>query len=84
MTNSNVSQIIEDLAIENFNLYSENYPLTNDGLATNEASENVADLAKSYFESRNEVEIERDNQLGIDLSDYVDYCMSAFSKYLQK
>jgi hypothetical protein len=82
MTTSNVSQIIQDLSIDNFRLYPEQYPLTQDGLATDEATENIQDLAKYYFDVRNEDEIERDNNLGIDLTDYVEYCMSAFSSFL--
>ena len=83
MNKQNVEQIIKDLAMDNFSLYPENYPLTKDGTTTDEAMENIADLAKLYYETREEEEKERDNKLGIILPDYVDFCMSAFSRFLQ-
>lgn len=83
MTNSNVSQIIQDLAIDNFSHYPENYPLTDDVIATDEAMENIADLGKSYFEARTEDEIERDSKLNINVADYVGFCMDSFSHFLK-
>ena len=82
MTTSNVSQIIQDLAIDNFSIYPGNYTLTKEGLATDEAMENIADLGKSYFEARTEDEIKRDSKLNINVADYVGYCMDAFSRFL--
>jgi hypothetical protein len=82
MKTENVKQTIQELFRQNFNLYPASYPLTESGLATNEASETVADVAKAYFEHRNESEIERDENLGITMIDYVDWCMDEFSSLI--
>jgi hypothetical protein len=79
MKKQNVEQIIKELFRQNYNLYPESYPLNENGEAENEASENVADVAKGYYANRTESEIERDEQLGITEIDYVEWCMAEFS-----
>ena len=83
MEKSNVEQIIQELATQNFNMYNESYPIENN-LATDEATENAQELAISYFEHRNESEIVRDNNLSITKIDYIDFVMSAFSTWVQE
>jgi hypothetical protein len=83
MKKSNVEQIIKELAMNNFNLYSGSYPLKN-GLATEEATMSVQDLGISYYNNREESEFERDEELGITQIDYVDWCMDSFATWIEK
>lgn len=73
---------ITELAKENFTLYPEDYPIEN-GLVTNEASENVSGLAENYWNNRTELDIKRDEEGGVTLIDYVEWCQAAFSAILQ-
>ena len=84
MKTENVQSIIRDLAYANFNMYPECYPLNEDGAATDEASMAVQDLASNYYDNRQEAEIERDEELGITETDYVEWCMAAFSNHIVK
>jgi len=83
MNKENVEQIIKELANDNFRMYPESYHL-DDNLATNEASENVQELGISYFQHRNEHEIERDEELNISQIDYVEWCMEEFSNLIEE
>jgi len=82
MNRSNVETIIQELARDNFNLYSDDYQIKNNE-ATSEAMETAQDLGIRYFEHRNENEIERDDSLNITKIDYVDFVMDAFSVWVQ-
>ena len=82
MKKDNVEQIIRELFRQNFNLYPESYPMHDDGRATNEASENVADVAKGYYANRTEDEVLRDEELNITEIDYVEWCMEEFSNLI--
>lgn len=82
MKKQNVKQIIQDLARENFNSNSEQYPIT-EGIATDEASEAVADLAKSYYNNRTEQEEARDEELNVAVIDYVEWCMEEFAEFIE-
>jgi len=81
-TYNNIRTIVMELATTNFRMYPENYPLNSDGLATDEASENAQELAISYYEHRDELEVERDEKAGINKADYVDFVMDAFNSFL--
>jgi len=70
---------VKELAKENFYLYPEDYPIEN-GLATDEASENIADLAENYWDNRTELDVARDEKESVTLIDYVEWCFSAFSE----
>lgn len=83
MKKNNVETIVRELASENFNLYPESYPIEN-GIATDEASENAQDLGSRYFEVRTENEIERDQELGITEIDYVEWVMEEFGAWVQE
>lgn len=72
---------VTELAKENFSLYPENYPIEN-GIATNEASENVSDLAKSYWDNRTELDAARDEEGDVTAIDYVEWCQAAFAETL--
>ena len=74
-------QSVTGLAKENFSLYPENYPIQN-GMATNEASENVSDLAKAYWDNRTELDTQRDEDCGVTIIDYVELCQAAFAETL--
>jgi hypothetical protein len=79
MNKENVEQLIKQLTRECINAYPDAYPVNIDGTATDVASMAVADIASSYWENRNENEIERDENLNITESDYVEWCLETFS-----
>lgn len=74
-----IIQQIGELFTQNLNSYPDSYPLTSENLATNEASESVADWAKNLFENRTELDRERDEQYNITITDYVEAAFSAFA-----
>jgi len=74
-------QAVTELAKEHFSLYPEDYPIEN-GMATNEASENVSDLAKGYWDHRTELDTQRDEDGSVTLIDYVEWCQAAFAAQL--
>lgn len=78
----NVKQIIQELASENFEIYPESYPIE-DNEFSYEAAENMQELAKGYWDNRDENEIERDSDLGITLEDhyYVWICEQAVESF---
>lgn len=77
-----VKQIIQELARHNFNLYPESYALV-DGLSTDESTTTAQEVANGYWNNRNELEIKRDEQLGIIKTDYQDWVMSEYDIYIQ-
>jgi hypothetical protein len=70
MNRQNISQIIRELFRENVRLYPEDYKVHAD--AINMAKES----AKSYWDNRNEIEIERDNEAKVTLQDYESWCLA--------
>jgi hypothetical protein len=78
MQKENVEQIIRELFRENLRLYPESYPLTNQGGATQEASESVEGVASGYWDNRDELEVQRDQKLAITRVDYLEWCMNEF------
>lgn len=82
MNKQNVKQTIQELAGQNFNLYPEMYKPVN-GLATEESILTAQQVAISYWEHREEDEIERDEDLGITKIDYVDWVMAEYETYVQ-
>ena len=72
-----ISQIIKELATENFNLYPEDYLAS-----SKDAKEAVVCLAEGYFENRNEAEVAKDEQANVQLSDYIDWCAAAYCLWL--
>lgn len=83
MQKSNVQQIIRELFIENFNLYSESYPskFDADGNIDNEtASENAEEWATQMWNERSVLDIERDDAAGVDIRDYNDFAQQVLSE----
>lgn len=79
MDRQNIQQIIRELFRDNFSIYPENYPLTEDGLMSEEGTICAQEVAKGYWAERNEVEIERDEEAGVTEIDYVEWVMAALS-----
>lgn len=79
MDRQNIHQIIRELFIQNYNAYPELYPLTEDGLMSEEGTTNAQDAAKGYWDMRNEDEAERDEIAGVTEIDYVEWVMAALS-----
>jgi hypothetical protein len=74
MKKENIKQIIQDSARENFNSYSNDYPIrTIDNIPAKEAYENACQLAISYYEIRDDEEVNRDQQLEISMQDYINW-----------
>lgn len=76
MNKQNIEQIIRELFRQNFNLYPELYPLTEDGLMSDEGTTNAQDVAKGYWDMRTEDEAERDEKAGVTEIDYVEWVMA--------
>ncbi len=76
-----IEQILKELATQNFNACPEDYQLT-DGLASEEVTNSVTDLAKYYYKNRNEEEIERDEKAGVWMIQYVEIVHSAFAEWI--
>lgn len=83
MNKSNVEQIVQEVATENFNLYPEDYPIEN-GVISSEVAEFVQDLAINYYENRTELDAKRDEVAEVTKIDYVDFVMAAFSTWVQE
>ena len=73
-----VKHSIQELAMGNYRSYPEDY-----GVATMETETNVESLAKGYWDSREDKEIERDERLGIHLDDYKHWTEEAFQEFMQ-
>jgi len=71
-----VKHSIQELAMGNYRSYPEDY-----GVATVETETNVESLAKGYWDSRENKEIERDERLGIHLDDYKQWTEEAFQEF---
>lgn len=78
-TRQNIQNIIRDLASENFSFYPECYPIEN-GKPTQECLDALDFLAESYFENRNEDEIERDQNANepVTIEDYKNWVLWRF------
>jgi hypothetical protein len=79
MDKNNVSRIIIDQASQNITLYPDSYPIEGDRLSY-EGTLNLLSLAQSYWDTRNETEIQRDDTLNITLEDYVNWVGEAFRR----
>jgi hypothetical protein len=72
MNRDNVKQVIQELARQNFNQYSEDW--VNDVYDTK-------DIAIGYYENRDQYEVERDAELNITESDYINWVDSEFKNW---
>lgn len=79
MDRQNIQQEVRELFRDNYNLYPESYPLTADGLMSEEGTLCAQEVARGYWAERNESEIERDEQAGVTEIDYVEWVMAALS-----
>lgn len=79
MNRQNIETLIRDLFRQNFNAYPESYPLTDDGLMSEEGTTCAQDNAKRYWAVRTEFEIERDEKAGVTEIDYVEWVMVELS-----
>jgi len=80
MKKQNIEQIIREL----FRQYyiandGQSFPLTESGLMTEEGTIHTQEVAKGYWNERNEDEIERDEKAGVTEIDYVEWVMSELS-----
>ncbi|SEW46481.1 hypothetical protein SAMN05428988_6380 [Chitinophaga sp. YR573] len=73
-----VKQSIQGLAMGNYRSYPEDY-----SVAKVETETNVESLAKGYWDSRESKEIERDERLGINFEDYIQWTQEAFSVFMR-
>jgi hypothetical protein len=73
MNKQNVEQIIKELFSENYRMYPESYPESENGLVNEEADDNCEQWAHDMWNNRLDTEIERDEDLGISLADYKDW-----------
>lgn len=83
MKTQNIEQIIKESARRNFNLYPDCYHLENE-LSTEEATISAQELAISYWEHREEDEIERDEKFNISKIDYVEWVMQEFANFIEQ
>lgn len=86
MDKQRTKQAIQDLFKDNLNLYPEDYPLemvNGEYLASNEASEMASDVAESYWEHRQEHEVERDEKNNVELIDYVEWCLAELTCWIE-
>lgn len=78
MKKQNVEQIIKELFADNYKMYPESYPESDNGLVNEEADDNCEQWAHDMWNNRNEPEIERDEELTISLADYKDWAKQKF------
>lgn len=84
-TRENIQNIIRDLASENFTAYPECYPIEN-GKPTQECLDALDLLAESYFDNRQESEIERDQNAinePVTLEDYKNWVLLKFESFIE-
>lgn len=82
MNKQNIEQIIRELFRENYRLYPESYPTTDDGLMTDEGTICAQEVAKGYFDNRAQFEIERDEKAGVTKIDYVEWVMAELGELI--
>lgn len=71
MNIDNVKQIIQELARENYRLYSDGFSFYSEGGPLSNAEISLAgSVAEGYWHNRQESEIERDEELEITVMDY--------------
>ncbi|MBW8686945.1 hypothetical protein [Chitinophaga rhizophila] len=73
-----VKHEIQELAMGNYRSYPEDY-----GVNTQVATDNVQSLAKGYWDSREIKEVDRDEKLGINLTDYQQWTQEAFLAFVK-
>lgn len=74
MNFTDIEDRIKEIFRENFEIYKE------DWLKGKYKPENVA---QQYFFNRNEMEVERDEEMGITLNDYEDFCRSEYERLME-
>lgn len=82
MNKQNIEQIIRELFRQNFNAYPGHYSLTEGGMMSEEGTINAQEIAKTYWDVRNEDEIERDEKAGVTEIDYVEWVMAELSDHI--
>lgn len=73
-----VKHAIQELAIGNYRSYPEDY-----GVKAKDTTANVQSLAKGYWDSRENKEVQRDEKLGINLDDYKQWTQEAFAEFMK-
>lgn len=73
-----VKHAIQELAMGNYRSYPEDY-----GVRSGRVAENIVSLAKGYWDSRENKEIQRDEKLGINLEDYKQWTREAFEEFMK-
>lgn len=71
MNKQNIEQIIRELFRQGYYTYRENYPKDN-----LKAINTTKEIAKMSWDNRTEDEIERDEQAGVTLQDYEQWCVA--------
>ncbi len=82
MQKQNIEQIIRELFKENYRLYPDSYPITEDGLMSEDGTTCAQEVAKGYWAERNGDEIERDEKAGVTKIDYVEWVMAELSELI--
>lgn len=82
MKKEDIETIIRDLFKQNFNAYPDHYLLTPSGLMSSEGTTQAQEVAKGYWNERNEDEIERDEKAGVTEIDYVEWVMAELSELI--
>jgi hypothetical protein len=70
-------QIIRELFRQNINVYPESYPITDKDTCLKQAES----VARGYWDTRNDDEIEADQRNKITADDYIAWCQSEFSDW---
>ncbi|HVI47240.1 MAG TPA: hypothetical protein VM802_20350 [Chitinophaga sp.] len=73
-----VKQEIQDLAIGNYKSYPGEYASTDE-----QAFDNIRSLAKGYWDSRENKEVARDEQLDIRQEDYQQWTIEAHTAFMK-
>ena len=73
-----VKHEIQELAMGNYRSYPDDFSVTAVDTTTN-----VQSLAKGYWDSRENKEIERDERLGIQFDDYRQWTQEAFREFMK-
>lgn len=74
-----VKHSIQELAMGNYKSYPEEY-----NEATVQTTDNIESLANGYWDCRDYKEMERDERLGISLSDYQQWTREAFIEFMEQ
>ncbi len=83
MEKKDVQKIIIDLAYNAYTSCPESYPVNEDNQPVEFTQYAICELATGYWDERNELEIQRDQDLEISIEDYLVFCESAFTKFTE-